>query len=100
MISKETKFVPDKSTDMDIVSDRDEIFEQSHEIIEQPLNNSSNSDSLECSHCHKLLPLTEFYVTTNYYHEKRGRTYRCKECSRQSARDSLAKKKAKKVMNI
>jgi protein-arginine kinase activator protein McsA len=49
-----------------------------------------------CSHCKQDLPEDQFYVTTNYWHEKRGRTYVCKTCSRESARLS-AKKKRKEV---
>ena len=96
MISEVTKFVPDKSIDTDIVSDEDDNIEQTLNNPDTLLNNS-DSETLICSHCHIAQPLTEFYVVTNYFHLKRGRTYRCKTCSRQSAKDSIAKKKAGKV---
>jgi hypothetical protein len=52
-------------------------------------------ETLECSRCHTVQPIDQFYVTTNYWHEKRGRTYVCKTCSRESARVSAAKKRKK-----
>lgn len=67
------------------------IVEQPPIKIEQP--------TLKCSSCKKDLPPSEFYITTNYWHEKRGRTYRCKGCCRESARKSLANRKAKEKVD-
>ncbi len=49
---------------------------------------------LECSRCHKMKPREDFYPTTNYWCQKRGCTYYCRDCSRTSAKDSLNKKKS------
>jgi len=50
-------------------------------------------ECLECSTCHTLKPKSEFYKVSNYWHQKRGYSYSCKECSRKSARASLDRKK-------
>jgi uncharacterized protein YlaI len=98
--------VSDKTKFVQSLIDMNSNHQDDSDIVEQPtsdLNNTPNnnsSETLECSHCHKVQPISEFYVTTNYFHEKRGRTYRCKTCSRQSARESLAKKKAMKVTDV
>ena len=80
--------------DKDNESSNDKSFEQLTSNCEQPLFNS-NSETLICSHCKRELDPSEFYITTNYFHEKRGRTYRCKPCSRESARISAAKRRQK-----
>jgi len=92
--SNETEIVQLQNTDVDNLASNDKSFEQPTSNCEQPLFNS-NSETLECSHCHRVQPISEFYITTNYFHEKRGRTYRCKTCSRESARVSAAKRRQK-----
>ena len=79
--------VQSENIDKDNSSTNNNNFEQT---MNNPLNNL-----LKCSGCKKDLPLSDFYITTNFWHEKRGRTYKCKECSRKSARDSVAKKRQK-----
>jgi hypothetical protein len=87
--SNELPFVQSKTGDEDTSSTEDEFFEQPSKICEQPV--------LKCSKCKQDLPLTSFYETTNFWHEKRGRTYICKVCSRESAKLYAAKKRLKKV---
>ena len=79
--------VQSQNDDKDNESSNDKSFEQ------PPLN--PDKQTLICSHCKRELDLSEFYITTNYFHEKRGRTYRCKTCSRESARVSAAKRRQK-----
>ena len=86
--------VQSQNDDKDNESSNDNIFEQPSKNIEQTLNNP-NKETLICSHCKRELDPSEFYITTNYFHEKRGRTYRCKTCSRESARISAAKRRQK-----
>ena len=81
---------------VDNVSEDDEYFEQPPENVEQTpkLDESTiQSEEIECSHCHVVQPRSEFYNTTNYWHQKRGCTYRCKTCCRKSAKESAAKKR-------
>jgi len=86
--------VQSQNDDKDNESSNDKSFEQPPTNIEQTLNNP-NKETLICSHCKRELDPSEFYITTNYFHEKRGRTYRCKTCSRESARVSAAKRRQK-----
>lgn len=48
---------------------------------------------MKCSTCKRELSEDQFYKTKNYWHEKRGRTYVCKDCARASARKSAAEKR-------
>ena len=74
-------------------------------FVEQPLNNprqmvnNSQNEFLICSHCKTEQPISEFYKTTNYSHEKRGRSYTCKTCCRESARKAIMKRKMLKKVN-
>ena len=86
--------VQSQNDDKDNESSNDNIFEQPSKNIEQPPLNP-DKQTLICSHCKRELDPSEFYITTNYFHEKRGRTYRCKTCSRESARVSAAKRRQK-----
>lgn len=89
--SDETEFVQSQNDDEDNSSDDDNNFEQPSKKVEQP--------TLKCSKCKLDLPLTDFYETTNYWHEKRGRTYICKTCSRASARASAKKRREQKEVS-
>jgi hypothetical protein len=50
-------------------------------------------ETLKCSRCGIIQPVEQFYKTTNYWTQSRGRTYVCITCSRKSARESRAKRK-------
>ena len=85
----ELPFVQSQNGDEDNPVSNDKSFEQT---MNNPVNNS-----LKCSGCKQYLPLSAFYVTTNFWHEKRGRTYKCKECSRKASREYIDRKKQGKV---
>lgn len=80
---------------MDSIDDSSED-PKSFEQFNPELNNADSNDEselLECSHCHKKQPITEFYNVTNYWMQKRGCTYRCRTCCRESARISAAERR-------
>jgi len=52
------------------------------------------SDTLTCTKCELVLPLTDFYVEKKL---KRGYSYYCKNCSRQQDREYRKNKKEKEL---